>query len=446
MLSTGQFERHIVVSVIGGANKRSYHIIRPIEYQMRSDADNVPTLKRSFDLGNGLGTGYLVIDSDLGGGGTGGIRMGSDVNEDEVSVLAAEMSHKFAWLNIARGGAKSGIKCATHLSDADKESMLKDFGQGIEDVLSSQRYVAGMDLGIGPGELATIMSGADIRISAESTTGSIDSNYYTALTVFIAMTELLRYSGRRVNGTRVLVEGLGKVGRHLVRLIIDGGGIIVGVSTIEGALIRSDGVDAEKILSLVEKHGDECVRYYDDGPVERPAALYAAKADVLVPGARVHSIHKDNVNGLSVSFVVPMANAAATPAAEEQMYDNGVQYLPGFVTNSGGIFCWYLARLDDTARKIVLHEGFGRKISKLVREADKRKMSIGSLARQQVAMNARRMLAEERGSPLQQAIGIARKFSPRRLPYVVMSRIFGSRWAARYSLAARWYFDGRYFV
>lgn len=413
---------------------------------MRSDADNGPALKRTFNLGDGLGTGYLVIDSDLGGGGTGGVRMGDDVSEDEVSVLAAEMSHKFAWLNIARGGAKSGIQCAGQLSDADKELMLRDFGRGIGDVLSSHRYIAGMDLGIGPGELATIMSGAEINENTVSENDSIDSNFYTALTVHIAMTELLRYSDRTLNGTRVLVEGLGKVGRHLIRLIIDGGGIISGVSTIEGAIIRPDGIDAEKILVLADKYGDESVHHYDDGPVDQAAKLYSAPADVLVPGARVHGIREENVADLKVSFVVPIANAPATSAAEESMHDRGIQYLPGFVTNSGGIFCWYLARLDDSVRQLVLQEGLGRKISRLVRKANQRNVSIGSLARRQVTRNARRMLAEERGSSLQRAIGVARKFSPRRLPYVVMSRIFGRRWAARDSLAARWYFDARYFV
>ncbi|MGI9260700.1 MAG: Glu/Leu/Phe/Val dehydrogenase dimerization domain-containing protein [Woeseiaceae bacterium] len=412
---------------------------------MRSPADNGPVLTRTIELCNGRGVGYLVIDSDLGGGGTGGIRMGEDVSLDEVAALASEMSHKFAWLNISRGGAKSGINCAGEISQADKLTMLDEFGQGIQDVLKSGQYIAGMDLGVGPVELGMIIKGAGMPPGEDPADESIDSNFYTALTVHIALTEALRHANRDWDQTSFLVEGLGKVARHLVRLISDEGGTITGLSTISGAIIRPDGIDVQRILELAESGGDRAIHEYDDGPVDLPSALFTADADVLIPGARVHGIHEQNVEQLQVSTVVPMANAAATSDAESAMFRNGVTYLPGFVTNSGGIFCWYLGGLEKNGRDRILRNGLGGKFARLIRDADRQKISISTLARQQVATKARRMRGEERGSPLQRILGTVRKFSLQRLPFVLARRILGKQWASRDSKAAQWYYNARYF-
>jgi glutamate dehydrogenase/leucine dehydrogenase len=108
-----------------------------------------PAYQKIVDLHDNDASAFVVIDSYLGGGGTGGIRMGESVTLEEVASLAHEMSLKFAWLNIARGGAKSGIAYTGTLSAERKNRLLIEFGKAISGLLESRAYIPGMDLGVG---------------------------------------------------------------------------------------------------------------------------------------------------------------------------------------------------------------------------------------------------------------------------------------------------------
>ena len=143
-----------------------------------------PAYQKIIDLQDHDASAFVVIDSYLGGGGTGGIRMGESVTLEEVASLAHEMSLKFAWLNIARGGAKSGIAYTGELSAERKNRLLVEFGKGIADLVESGAYIPGMDLGIGPQEIAVILSREGLQTIVQTDSGDIDSNYFTALTVF----------------------------------------------------------------------------------------------------------------------------------------------------------------------------------------------------------------------------------------------------------------------
>ena len=400
---------------------------------------------RTIDMSDCGATAFLVIDSFLGGGGTGGIRMGDGVTREEVSDLAYEMSLKFAWLNIPRGGAKAGICYAGDIGQEERAQMLTRFGGAISDLLESGEYVAGMDLGVGSAELAAIRAGAGITQTDNESNVDIDSNYYTALTVFTAMKELLLQRGKQLQGSTFLIEGAGKVGGHLMQLIDGGGGKITGVSTINGALVDSSGINVQKILALRVKYGDTCIEKYGEKPLLPSAELYWQKADVLIPGARTKSICGNDVALLQAKYVVSVANAAATPDAELAMYDAGIDYVPGFVSNSGGIFCWYLARLNVAARERLIRRGFGQKVRRLVSTADAKKVPIAALAREEAESKALEMLSESSGSVRGRVRRSARKLSPKRMPYSILRRLLHDKWAENDSLFCRMYFDSKYF-
>jgi glutamate dehydrogenase (NAD(P)+) len=403
-----------------------------------------PAYQEIIDLHDRGASAFVVIDSYLGGGGTGGIRMSESVTLEEVASLAHEMSLKFAWLNIARGGAKSGIAYTGDLSAERKNRLLVEFGKSISGLVESREYIPGMDLGIGPQELAVILSSEESRTPVSTDTSDIDSNYFTALTVFVALKTLLEKRGERLSETRVLVEGVGKVSTHLMRLIVATGASIVGVSTIEGSFYDADGIDIEKLLRLKEVHGDHCIGQYADRAPNPSEDLYLQPADVLIPGAGPDSINKKNVDSIVARFVVPIANISASPEIEIEMHNRGISYVPGFVSNSGGIFCWYLARLSGELRESIIRNGLASKIHNLILDADRAELPIAQLARLQANTNAARM-ARENSSALNRAVVLARKMAPRRLAYVILGKLLGDNWASKDSIFCRWYFDARYF-
>jgi len=299
--------------------------------------ENLPFC-RSITLDSPGTKAFVVIDSFLGGGGTGGIRMGEGVSQQEVTDLAHEMRLKFAWLNIPRGGAKEGICIDEALGEDDIARLLAEFGNEISDLLQSGKYVAGLDLGVGPAELQQIMAGAGIKAIAPAGDVAIDSNYFTALTVYSALEALLAASGRNVGDSTFLLEGAGKVGGQLMAMLDEAGGRIVGVSTIRGMLINPHGIDVQELLDARDHCGDACVSRCSGEFSASPEELYWQAADVLIPGARTRSIRRKHIGRVKARFIVPVANAVASVDAEQALHDAGIRYLPGFVTNSGGIF------------------------------------------------------------------------------------------------------------
>jgi glutamate dehydrogenase/leucine dehydrogenase len=289
------------------------------------------------------------------------------------------------------------------------------------------------------------MRGAGKEVRASDARQDVDSNYYTALTVFLALTSIAACDSRSLSGMSALVEGVGKVGRHLLRLLDRSGAKVVGISTISGAFYEPGGIDVARLVSLAEQFGDECVGRYAGAPLAEARSLYQQPADILIPGARVYALDTEIVPSLKVRYVVPMANAPATPSAEHQMHAHGIRFLPGFIANSGGIFCWYLSRLPPETRKSLLEEAFCRRVRELVSEADRIGVPIADLARQQAGVRADKMKAERSGSLPGRLAGLARRLTPRRLPYLLLTKLLGPRWSARDTVFLRWYFNAKYF-
>lgn len=406
--------------------------------------EHCPAFNKSIKLKGPGAEAFVVIDSFLGGGGTGGVRFGESVTLEEVAGLAREMSLKFAWLNIARGGAKSGIAYKGNLSEVAKERMLREFGESISDLLQSQKYIAGMDLGVGPVELELIMSSAGMPPETKQLDADIDSNYFTALTVFVSLLTLLQQNGENLQGIKVLVEGVGKVSSILMRMIVATGASVVGVSTMVGSIYDQNGIDIDELLNLKDKHGDDCVKSFRSLAIQAPEELFFNNADVLIPGARAHSINETNVNEIQARFVVPIANISTSSPMEKVLFDRGINYIPGFVSNSGGIFCWYLARLSDQAREGIIRRGYASKVSRLLVDADRMHLPIAELARLQAKNNANRMELEGR-SFFHRVVGLVRKLSPRRSIYIALSKGLGRDWSSKDSLFCRSYFNARYF-
>ena len=410
---------------------------------MHSEKKPSPAIVRRTPLAGGIAEGIVVVDSLLGGGGTGGIRAGADITLDEVAALAQEMTYKFAWLNIPRGGAKSGIRFDVQSIPA-KPDLFREFGGEISDLLKSGKYVAGQDMGVGDAEFRDVMIGAGMPIDVSVADKQIDSNYYTALTALIAMRTAAEFDGNSLSELSVLIEGIGKVGRHLLSLLDREGTKVVGVSTLRGSIYRENGIEIERLVSLAREHGDECIAMYDGGEVLKSKALYAQSADMLVPGAGVNAIDHQTAEELAVRSVVSVANAASTPDAESTMFSRGIRYLPGFVCNSGGIFCWFMASHSPALRLSILNNEFARKIRLLLLEADRKGLSVVDVARQQAIDNANRMMREEGAVFPGRLLQSLRKLSPRRLPYVLATKMMGKRRADRYAVLVHWYYGSRY--
>jgi len=389
--------------------------------------------------------GFVVIDSFVSGRGTGGVRCTETVNLDEVARLAREMTFKFAFLHLPSGGAKAGLIAPPGMAPEERQNHFHKFGEAIGDLIREGKYIGGLDMGTGPADIEAIMSGAGVPVHPDSGESEIDSNYFTALTVFTTAQALLEARGQHLQNTSVLLEGLGKVGGHLLRLLGHAGVKVVGVSTLAGAIYNEKGFDVDDVLQARSESGDEFVTDFPGCEHMPSTELFLKPGDLLIPGGGADSLNEHNVSQIKARWIVSLANICASPEIEGRLFERGIELVPGFVSNSGGVFCWYLGRLSKDARETIIRDRFGARIGRLVQAADESGRSIPDTAREIAHRNLAVAQSLERGDPVDRLASLGRKLSPKRVGYVIGSKLFGRSWGRTSNFIVRSYFDARYF-
>jgi glutamate dehydrogenase (NAD(P)+) len=228
-------------------------------------------------------------------------------------------------------------------------------------------------MGTGPADIATVLRAAGVAPPRRQP-DSVDSGRATALTVYAGVAQALRRQGRPLAGRTVAIEGFGRVGRPLAERLVGSGARVVAISTSRGALYDPDGLDVVRLAGLAADAGSAVVDRY--GAAERlPApALLELPVDVLCPCARHGSVHAGNVHRVSATAVVPGANNPVTPEAEAALAARGVDCLPDFVTNAGGVLGGTMAFAGIAPARIdaLLDSMLGACVALLLDEADRR--------------------------------------------------------------------------
>jgi glutamate dehydrogenase (NAD(P)+) len=411
--------------------------------------DKIGSLKPAFhrvigDANSDL-HGFIVIDKFVSGRGTGGIRFTPTVTLDEVARLAREMTYKFAFLHLPSGGAKAGLVARSDISGDERERLFHRFGEALKDLVLDGTYIGGLDMGTNETDIRAFMAGAGHPARPNPGAGGISSNYFTALTVAVAAEGLLAARGTTLADASVLIEGVGKVGRHLLRLMDQASARVVGVSTLSGAIFNEHGLNVDDVLQANERFGDDFVRNYPGCESLASTDLFTQQGDLLIPGGGADSVNESNVDDVKARWVVPVANICASQEIEARLFRRGIDFVPGFVSNSGGVFCWYLGQLSETAREDIIRDRFKARIIRLVRDADRLDVSIPETARSQALENLAALQRIDDGRLSARLVALAEKVSPRRLGYVLGSRLFGQRIGLTSNLLVRSYYDARYF-
>jgi glutamate dehydrogenase/leucine dehydrogenase len=284
----------------------------------------------STDLGDGC-SAEIVIDSICNNTSSGGVRVADAIDTAEVTRLAQEMSLKYAFSGLPRGGAKTGIMLRSTLSREEKLRKLRLFGQSAAPILQAGIYYPGMDMNCGPEELAAIYAGAGIPIGPPT-----DTSLFTALS---AQAALQAYRRQHSTGsvTTLAIEGFGSVATHLIKRLDEKEFRVVAISTIEGAAADAGGYSKSTLLDAKQSHGDGLVRHLAGGGLSRES-IFDAGADVFMPSARVGSLTLELAAGLKTASVIPIANAPYREGVVETLEGRGVMCMPGFIVNNGGVF------------------------------------------------------------------------------------------------------------
>ncbi len=326
-------------------------------------------------------TGYLALDSFVGGAAHGGLRMTDDISADLLQRAAHTMTLKYGWARLPVGGAKAGIHITPGSNAAERTSALRKFGQAIGPYLRTGMYVPGEDMGSTEADIEILLASAGLRPLPESLIYTT-SGMYTGVGVYAAGVAAALSLGLACKGLKVTIEGLGNVGSSAAKWFHDAGARVIAVSTINGTLLNENGLNVPQLLSERQALGDEVVLQSGFGDALPPESLVHIPTDILCPCAIMHSITIDNAGSIIASVICPGANVPMTDEAEEKLLNRGVLLLPDFVANCGGILGSSMSRAGLRREQVatIVSRRVAHETTNLIGTARQVKRSLNSVA------------------------------------------------------------------
>ncbi len=297
--------------------------------------------------------GFRVQHSTARGPAKGGIRYHHNVNMDEVKALAAWMSFKCAIVDVPYGGGKGGIVVdPSKLSDGELERLTRSFITGIAPIIGPLKDVPAPDVGTNAQVMGWIVdqystlkgetqlgvvTGKPIPVG-----GSQGRNAATGRGVMFATMAVLEKMGIPVEGTTVVIQGMGNVGTQTARLLAEHKMKIIAVSDVTGGLYNPDGLNIPAILEHLSVRGRLLDTYSEEGAQRiTNAQLLATETTVLIPAALENQITGDNAADVKAKVIVEGANGPTTVEADEILAKRGILVVPDVLSNAGGVAVSY---------------------------------------------------------------------------------------------------------
>jgi leucine dehydrogenase len=269
---------------------------------------------------SGLKT-IIAIHSTALGPALGGTRFFAYRNEDEaltdVLRLSRAMSYKAAAAGLDLGGGKAVI--IGDPSEIKTERLLRSYGRAVDSL--GGRYITAEDVGTTTEDMMVIRRETKWVTGVPAAFGgSDDPSPATARGVLAAMRTVAGrlWESEDLSGRTVAVQGVGKVGRHLVERL-----------TKAGATTVIADVNTAALEEVASSFGSQIVD---------PDAIYDVDCDIFAPCALGGAINVTTIPRLACAAVVGSANnQLATPSDADRLIERGIVYAPDFVVNAGGI-------------------------------------------------------------------------------------------------------------
>ena len=237
----------------------------------------------------------------------------------DVLNLSQGMAYKAALAGLDLGGGKAVI-----IGDPNtlkSEALLRAYGRFVQSI--NGRYYTACDVGTFSPDMDIIARECDyVTGRTVEHGGAGDSSVLTAFGVYQGMraSAFHVWGDASLAGKTVGVAGVGKVGRHLVGLLLD-----------DGANVVVTDVYAPAVEALQETHPE--IRVVAD-----TAALVREPLDIYAPCALGGALDDEVVGVLSAKIVCGAANnQLAHEGIDKLLEEHGITYAPDYCVNAGGL-------------------------------------------------------------------------------------------------------------
>lgn len=274
-----------------------------------------------YDRFTGL-KAIVAIHNTYLGPALGGTRMWVYNNEAEaltdVLRLSRGMTYKAAISGLNLGGGKAVI-----IGDAKtqkNEALMRRFGKCVQSL--GGRYITAEDVGIGTKDMEYIaMETEHVTGLPENLGGGGDPSPVTAYGVYLGIKASTkeRYGSDSLSGKKILVQGVGKVGYHLIEHL-----------TKDGAIVYAYDISAENV--------NRAINDFKAKPTDAES-MFDLDIDIYAPCALGATVNDESLSRLRCSIIAGAANNQLLDETRhgKMVMEKGILYAPDFLINAGGL-------------------------------------------------------------------------------------------------------------
>ncbi|MHB1611529.1 MAG: Glu/Leu/Phe/Val dehydrogenase dimerization domain-containing protein [Sulfobacillus sp.] len=274
----------------------------------------------NYDKASGLKAIIAIHDTTLGPA-LGGCRMWPYSTEDaaleDVLRLSEGMTYKAAAAGLDYGGGKAVM--IADPAQAKSEALFRALGRFIETL--NGRFSTGEDVGTtGDDFVYSLRETKHLVGLPKAYGGAGDTGDITAEGVINAIHAALmyRFGNTSLEGRKIAIQGLGKVGYHVAKRALQEGGVVVAAD-----------INPQLVGKIVSELGIE--------PAD-PWAILETPCDVLAPCALGNVINEETIDKLQCQIVAGSANnQLKDPSFGDRLQERGITYAPDFIANAGGL-------------------------------------------------------------------------------------------------------------
>lgn len=274
----------------------------------------------NYDRTTGLKAIIALHDTTLGPA-QGGCRMWKYQCEDDALTdalrLSKGMTYKCAAAELDYGGGKSVIWGDPKTDKS--EALFRAFARYVEALKG--RYKTGTDVGTTYDDfIIALKETKHVGALPEEYGGGGNSGIITAYGVWKAIKAVAKelYGSDSLKGLKIAVQGLGKVGYHLVQYLL----------TEEAKIVACD-INQDYIDKAVKDFGIEIVSTDE---------IMSVQCDIFSPNALGAILNDNTIPKLNCKGIAGAANnQLAEPRHADMLAERGILYAPDYVANAGGL-------------------------------------------------------------------------------------------------------------
>lgn len=231
--------------------------------------------------------------------------------------LSRAMTFKSALANLPYGGAKGVISLPD--GEYDKTQLLAAYAEKINALQGL--FHTGTDVGLSDQDAVFLAQHCKYILGTKVNEEGFTTSKTAALGVFTAMQAAAqyKYGTSDLSARSVAVKGVGKLG-----------GELVGLLHTAGAHVTIADTNPENVQNILNMYGD--IQTIDCSEIA------TRKCDIYAPCALGAEFDDANVSRLACDIVCGGANnQLASDDIGDRLFEQGIQYVPDYIANAGGL-------------------------------------------------------------------------------------------------------------